>query len=244
MRYKMANDNSIVSADSLSKVIKLGSNAANLMHISTDNKDVSSMLNGMKSIANSAGKALGGLQGDLKGASKVVDKAAEVTKILGVDNITGTTIKDGYKAITDFVYSLMKVIGDLASANFANLPADTQSMAKAAMKTLKTFKDAFKKLVDFYHNTIKPKAHELDIKIKAEFKDLKADLKDLFHKHGAKDTHNHKSFKEFWGSKIDKIETKLHDLGHKHKDGTSHDLVDTAGELVGKITEVADIVSH
>lgn len=240
----MANDNSIVSADSLSKVIKLGSNAANLMHISTDNKDVSSMLNGMKSIANSAGKTLGRLQDDLKGASKVVDKAAKVTEILGVDKITGTTIKDGYKAITDFVYSLIKVIGDISSANLSSLSVDAKAMATAAMNTLKVFKDAFKKLVDFYHNTIKPKAHELDIKIKAEFKELKADLKELFHKNGATDTHNHRSFKEFWSSKIDKIETKLHDLGHKHKDGTSHDLVDTAGELVGKITEVADVVSH
>lgn len=222
MKIEKAIQKGAVAAETISDVVNLGKNIAAVLVTGATGGNPATIFNGMKVIAHDTRDIFGGLGINIKGVNSIVKNADKVSDMLNTNTLVSDSIQTAYSAITSLVSGIIKLVGDIASCNVAGIVEDSVNIASAAYKTLKVVVAGLKKFVEYYKTTLKPMLHEVGIKIKAEMKEIKADLKKLFHHHkkdGAdatkveatkQDKKDLKEFEKFWDKKSDKIEDKLH----------------------------------
>lgn len=222
MKIEKAIEKGKVAAETLSDVVNVGKNIAAVLVTGAAGANPSAIFNGMKVIAHDTRDIFSGLGLNIKGVSSIVKNADKVSDALNTNSLVSDSIQTAYSAITSLVSGIIKLVGDIASCNVAGIVEDAVNVASAAYKTLKVVVAGLKKFVEYYKTTLKPILHEIGIKIKAEAKEIKADLKKLFHIHkkdstdltkveaSKQDKKNLEKFGKFWDEKSPNIEDKLH----------------------------------
>ena len=243
---KKAIEKGTVATETLSDVVNLGKNIAAVLVTGAASGNPAAIFNGMKLVAHDTRDIFSGLGVNIKGVNSIVKNADKVADMLNTNSLVSDSIQTAYSAITSLVSGIIKLVGDIASCNVAGIVEDSVNIASAAYKTLKVVVAGLKKFVEYYKTTLKPMLHEVGIKIKAEAKEIKADLKKLFHIHkkdaadatkveaSKQDKKDLEKFGKFWDEKSAKIDTKLEKVQDSMDEQISKALADLDGNMPSK----------